>query len=110
MVLLRKTLLNTCLYVCSVGIDTGCASGVVFSNNTYQQSHTITLNHMLAPIYDYNHIITVIEGAHRADDQKWLDNLTNQSIIRDTESIEHEFILHVIGDTWTCRFNKTELF
>ena len=81
MVLVCENFLNTCLSDRFIGIDSGCASGVVLRNDSYQRSHATTFHHMFVPIYSYDLNIAVFEGAHRADKQKWSANLTNQIII-----------------------------
>ena len=110
MILIHETLLNTCLSVCFVGTDTGCASGVVLRDNAYQGSNTNTFNCMLSPITAYDPDITVFEGAHHAYKQKWLSKLTNQSIIRSTKKGGRELIIQVIKDTWTCRLKGAKTF
>ena len=81
MVLLCETFLNNYLYICFVGIDSGCVFGVILRNNTYKRSHATTFDCMLAPITTYDPNITVFEGSHRADKKKWSSKLNNQIII-----------------------------
>ena len=99
MVLLHETLLNTFLSARFVGTDAGCTSGVVLSDGAYQQSHTTTFDHMLAPLAAYNPKIKFSKGALGADEQKWSEKLTNQSIIQATNQMAHECILHFVEDT-----------
>ena len=105
-VLLRKNLLNHCLYACFVGTDASCTYSVVLNDDTLKRSHMTTFDSMLDPLAAYDPNITVFEGAHHADEQKWAANLTNQSIIRANERGFRKFILHVIEEMSTWRLNN----
>ena len=110
MVLLRNTLLNTCLSVHCVVTDASCISGVVLSNEAYKRSHETTFDRILDPLAAYNPNITLFEGAHCADIQKLAAKLINQSIIQATERGAHNSILYVVEDTWTQRCKNAETF
>ena len=110
MVLLCETLLKTCLSVRFFGTYAGCASGVVLSNKSYLQLHSIAFEHMLTPIAAYNPGIKVFEVYHCADKQKWTAKLTSQSLIRSTKWGERKFIILVFEDTWNLRLKDTDTF